>query len=76
MTEWDADSSLGLWVPAEAFGGGSVFPRASVCEAATVNPLQSPSITIHCDPELSSPAEALQVLGNRVMVLNSAGRHL
>lgn len=75
MTGWDADSSLGLWVLAEAFGGGSAFLRAAVCEAATVKPLQSPGITIQWDPEPLSPAEALEELGNGVMVLDSAGRH-
>lgn len=63
-------------MPAEAFGGGSAFPRAAVCEAATVKPLQSPGIAIRWDPELPSPAEALEGLGNGAMVLDSAGRHL
>lgn len=36
MTRWDTDSSLGLCVPGEAFGGGSAFLRAAVCEAAIV----------------------------------------
>lgn len=55
-------------MPDVAFCGDSAFPRAAVCEVATVMPLQLPGIIIRWDPELPSPAEALEHLGNGAIV--------